>query len=420
MAFPLCLVLLAALALPLAAENWPGFRGPGSQGHSAERNLPTTWSAESGLAWKTVIPGDGWSSPVIWGDRVFVTSATESGAKLHVLALDRDTGKIVWDTEVGEQVPRRKESKNSYATPTPATDGERVFVVFGDGSTAALNFSGKVLWLNRDVEFYSRHGLGASPVLYGHLVIMAFDGSNRVTKAGEYPKVDDTERLGWQIPWDKAFVRALDQGTGKEVWRTSRGLSRIAHVTPFMMQVDGHDQLISGAGNVLQGYDPATGRQLWSAPAQGEGVVPSPVTGNGLIFASSGFEKTTLRAFRPGGEIVWEQKKGCPTQPSPIFFDGKLYTCGDGGIVTCYDPATGKDLWQDRLGGNFSASPVAADGKLWFLDEAGKTIVAEVTDTGVKKLAENPLNEHAQASPAISQGRIFLRTQTTLWCVGKK
>ena len=421
----LLLVWLAASA-PAFGENWPRFRGPTGQGLSTEKNLPVHWTAASNIAWKTAIPGEGWSSPIVWGDRVFVTTATDNGSQCRVLCLDRGTGQVLWGRFVCEQVPRRKESQNSFATPTPVTDGERVCAVFADGSMVALAFDGSVAWTNHEVKFYSRHGLGASPIIYRHLLIMPFDGSNPVDKPGQYPNNTPEERLGWQIPWDKSFIAALDMKTGKRVWTGKRGLSRIAHPTPIVIPVDGRDQLISNAGDVVQGFDPLTGERIWTARNQGEGLVPSPVAGRGLLFASSGFEKTTLRAFRLGGQgdvtgthLAWEQNKGCPTRPSLLFVEPYVYGLGDGGILTCYQPETGEVVWQERVGGNFSASPVYADGKAYFLSESGETTVA-VLNPEFKVLAKNPLKEKCQASMAVSQGRLFIRTAKHLYCIGKE
>ncbi len=422
------LTCFAIISLTLAAsgENWPQFRGPTGQGISLEKNLPLNWSAESNVVWKAAIPGDGWSSPVVWGDRVFITTATDRGTKCHVLALNRRTGAVLWDKEVAEQEPRRKEGKNSYATPTPTTDGRRIYVVFGDGTMAALNFDGSIAWTNREVKFYSRHGLGASPVLHGNHVIMPFDWSNPIGTPGTYPKVTDEERLGWQIPWDKSFVAALDATTGKRVWTGKRGLSRIAHASPLIMRARDGNQLLSIAGDVVQGFDLKNGSLLWSLYTQGEGLVPSPTFGDGLIFASSGFEKTTLRAIKPPrkgdmnatNSIVWEQRKGVPTQPSLLYLKPYLHAITDGGIATCYKADTGDIVYQERVGGNFSASPVSANGRIYFLSEAGDTTVI-AAGPEFKILARNPLNEKCQASMAVSQRNLFIRTEKHLYCIGK-
>ena len=425
-------MLIAALSISCrslapqksANENWPRFRGPNGQGHSIETGLPLHWSATSNIAWKTSIPGDGWSSPIVWDEKIFLTSALENGTKCHVICVNATSGKILWDKHVFDQQPRHKEGKNSYATPTPTTDGKNVFAVFGDGSVVALTMGGDILWTNREVQFYSRHGLGASPILYDDLLIMSYDGSTPVQAAGNYPQVTDTERTGWQIPWDKSFIAALDTKTGRRMWTGKRGMSRIAHVTSFIANVDGKDQLISGAGDFLGGFDPKTGERIWNIYAQGEGVTPSPVLGDGMLLASSGFEKTTLRGVKLGGatgdvtqtHILWEQKKGVPTQPSPIYVKPYLYAITDGGIASCFHPTNGEIIWQERVGGNFCASPVYADGKIYFLSEAGETTVIQA-GPDFKVLAKNPLGEKCQASIAISNRRLFIRSDRSLFCV---
>jgi outer membrane protein assembly factor BamB len=416
--------LMAVLTFPLSAENWPRFRGPTGQGHSTERKLPLNWSAESNIVWQTEIPGIGWSSPIVWGNRVFVTTVSGNGTKCHVLCVDRKTGKLIWDKEVFEQVPRRKESKNSYATPTPVTDGDKVYAVFGDGSVAALKMDGSLAWINRDVQFYSRHGLGASPLLHDGRLILSYDGSNPIGAPGVYPKVSDEEKLGWQIPWDKAELVALDTKTGKRLWTGKRGPSRIAHVSPMLLSEGGKTQIISCAGDAIQGFDPKAGERLWTVYSQGEGVTPSPAMGDGLIFTSSGFEKTTIRTVRSGGRgdvtqshVAWEQKKGAPTQPSLLYVKPHLYAITDGGIASCYQADTGDIIWQERVGGNHSASPVYAAGRIYFLSEAGETVVIKAGPK-FEIVSRNPLNEKCQASIAASQGQLFIRGEKHLYCIG--
>lgn len=418
-------VVLVCLALGSRAENWPSFRGPTRQGMSTERNLPVHWSAESNVLWQAAIPGLGWSSPVVWEDRVFVTSATENGTSCRVISVDAKSGNILWDKEVFKQVPRRKEGKNSYATPTPTTDGKYVYGVFGDGSVAAVDFAGALVWTNREVQFYSRHGLGASPVLYEDRLIMPYDGSNPVTAAGSWPNNSNEERLGWQIPWDRAIIVALDTQTGKRVWTGKRGQSRIAHVSPILVPHAGKTQLISPAGDAIQGFDPKTGELIWTVYSQGEGVTPSPVAGDGLVFTSSGFEKSTLRAVKLGGKgdvtkthIAWEERKGVPTQPSLLYVKPYLYAITDGGIAHCYEGENGEIVWEERIGGNYSASPVYAEGKIYFLSESGETTIIEAGPR-FKEVARNKLAERCQASMAVSGGRLFIRSEKNLFCVGK-
>jgi outer membrane protein assembly factor BamB len=422
----IAVLLLAIIATVSPAENWPSFRGPTRQGISSEKNPPLHWSAESNVVWKTEVPGTAWSSPIIWNDRVFVTTATENGTSCRVLSLDARSGKILWNTEVFKQVPRRKEGKNSYATPTPATDGKHVYAVFGDGSVAAVDFNGSLVWTNREVQFYSRHGLGASPIIYEDLLIMPYDGSNPVGAAGNWPNNSDEERLGWQIPWDRAIVVALNTKTGKRAWTGKRGKSRIAHVSPILVQHDGATRLISPAGDAIQGFNPRTGELIWTVYSQGEGVTPSPVTAEGLVFTSSGFEKTTLRTVKLGGKgdvtathIAWEQRKGAPTQPSLLYVDSHVYAITDGGIAHCYNAQNGEVVWEERIGGNHSASPVYADDRIYFLSEAGESAVIKASPK-FEELARNKIGEKCQASMAVSGGRLFIRSEKNLYCIAAK
>ncbi|HYE33487.1 MAG TPA: PQQ-binding-like beta-propeller repeat protein [Methylomirabilota bacterium] len=378
-------------------------------------SVPLHWSPTNAIKWKTAIPGQGWSSPVVWGDHIFVTSATDGGTKCHVICIDRPSGKIIWDKEVFEQVPLRKEGKNSYATPTPATDGESVFAVFGDGSVVALDFSGKVRWTNRDVKFYSQHGLGASPMLWNDLLIMPYDGSSQ----------GEDKRVGWQKPWDQSFVLALDLKTGTQRWKASRGMSRIAHVSPILFKSKEVWQIISAAGDVVQAFDPRTGNRIWSAFSQGEGVVPSPVASSNLIYTASGFEKSTIRAIKAGGSgdvtqthIAWEQRKAVPSMPSFVYADPHLYSITEGGVAQCLKGDTGEIVWQERIGGNHSASPVLAEGRIYFLSEEGESAVIAAAPE-FKLLARNSIGERCQASIAVSSGMIFIRGEKHLFAISR-
>jgi outer membrane protein assembly factor BamB len=408
-------LLFGAGSLP--AENWPQFRGPNAQGCSPEKNLPLRWSATENVAWQTEVPGEAWSSPVIWNDRVCLTTATDDGKSCRVLSFDRRTGKILWEKEVFTQVLRLKERRNSYATPTPATDGERVYACFGDGSFAALSFAGEVIWANRDYPFYGQHGLGSSPILHDGLLIMARDGSND----------GENKKLGWQTPWDQAYVLALEAKTGKERWKGKRGLSRISHGVPCIWELGGKAQVVSEAGDVVQGFDARTGKRLWSSEVIGEGKVPSTVIGEGLVFTAGGWGgKETIKAFKLGGQgdlketnLVWQQKKGMPKVPSMIYVKPHLFALTDGGVAECLKADTGEIVWQERVGGNFSASPVAAEGRIYFLGDNGETTVIDAGPE-FKVLAKNPLGKNVQASLAISQGQIFIRTEKSLFCIGGK
>jgi outer membrane protein assembly factor BamB len=413
----LSILVMSLVILPAArAEDWPCFRGPGRQGISQEKGVPTQWSATSNVRWKTAIPGEGWSSPIVSGDRVFVTTALEDGVSLHLICLDRTSGKIAWDKEIAKQKAGHKSDQNSYATSTPATDGQRVYVVACDGRILAVSMDGTVEWTNSDFDYYSEHGLAISPVLYGDLVIVCFDWSS--------PGADT--KVGWQIPWDKAVILAVDKNTGKVRWKGSRGSSRIAHVVPQIATVDGQDQLVSGAGNVVQGFDLKTGERLWTVSSPGEGVVPSVVVGDGLAFTASGFGESRVCAVRLGGgrgdvtktHTVWESREDVPKMSSMLYVSSRLYLATETGVVKCMKGATGEVLWRQRLRGPFSASPVWADGKVYFLSEKGTTTVVE-EGPQFKVVATNELGEKCCASPAISQGNIFIRTEKTLYCIAK-
>lgn len=410
------LLLISILSLgAVRGEDWPCFRGPGRQGISSERGVPTRWSSTSNIRWKTPILGEGWSSPIVCKDQVFVTTALEDGTSLHLLCLDRPSGKVIWDKEIVRQKTGHKQPYNSYATPTPVADDTRVYVPACDGRILAVGMDGSVQWINSDFDYYSEHGLAVSPVLYGDLVITPFDWSSRPP---------DT-KVGWQVPWDKAVILAVDKNTGKTRWKGSRGSSRIAHVTPQIATVDGQDQLVSGAGNVIQGFDLKTGERLWTVDSPGEGVVPSVVVGEGLVFTASGFGDSRICAVRLGGHgnvtkthTVWESRDDVPKMSSMLYVASRLYLATETGVAKCFKAATGEVLWRERLGAKFSASPVWADGKIYFLAENGKTtVINDRPDFQI--VAQNDLGEKCCASPAISQSNLFIRTERALYCIGK-
>ena len=409
-------LFLLFFATSVHGEDWPGFRGPTGQGISTEKGLPTKWSLSENIAWSAPIPGEGWSSPIVWGERVFVTTAADDGESCRVIALARADGKLLWNVEVCRQQKLRKEGRNSYATPTPVTDGQHVYAVFNDGSIAALTVDGKLAWVNRDVKYYSQHGLGGSPILYKNSLIMSFDGSSDGAN----------KRVGWQIPWEQSFLLALDKQTGKEQWCAKRGLSRIAHTTPTVVNLHGNDELISSAGDVIQGFDPDTGKRRWSVRAEGEGVVPSPVIGDGLVFAASGFGNPRLRAvqLRENGDkntrpVAWELKRNVPMMPTAVYVKPYLFLVSEKGVAMCLEAATGQVKWEERIGNSFLASPVYADGHIYFLSEDGQTTVVEAKGEFVP-VARNDLKGPCQASMAVSRGQLFIKTRDRLYCIGAK
>jgi len=365
------------------------------------------------VVWKTPIPGDGASSPIVWDQRVFLTTATESGASYRLLCIDHTTGAIVWDREILRQETGHRNPLNSYASSTPATDGEKVFVLAFDGTLAAVSMQGQVLWKNQEIRYYSEHGLAVSVVLHEDLVIWPFDGSSGQDRT-----------VGWQTPWDRAVILAVDKNTGQTRWRGRRGLSRIGHVTPQVVRVNGRDQLVSGAGDVVQGFDLTTGQRIWTVSSPGEGVVPSIVAGDGVVFAASGFGESAIRAIRTDGQgdvsgthVVWQTDKDVPKVPSMLYVRPHLYVLTESGLAKCLDAATGQELWRQRLAGKHSASPVYAGGRIYLLSEQGKTVVVEAGGQ-FKVVCENDLAEKCLASAAISGGRFFIRTEANLYCIG--
>jgi len=408
--FSLCLLLTSCGGLS-HAENWSGFRGVNAQGHSVEKQLPLTWTDKQNITWKTELPGEGWSSPIVYDGSVYITTTTEEGASCRVLSIDSQTGDKNWDVQVHRQSPGAKRKQNSYATPTPVTDGNYIFAAFADGTVVAVDRKGNLVWKNTEVKFHSLHGLGASPILVDGLVIMPFDGSSLERK-----------ELGWKIPWDQAVLLAIDTQTGKTVWKGKRDASRVGHVTPIT--IDNGKTIVSAAGDRVQAFNTKNGERIWSVYSQGEGVTPTPAFRDGIIYTSSGFEEPTIRAIRVNGSgdvtdthIAWEQKKGVPAMPSPLLVGPHLYTITRDNILYCIDAQNGEPLWNKRLTGTHSASPVYADGRIYILSETGTTLVLE-PGSEYKELASNPLEEKCLASMAVSDGHFFIRGTTHLFCIG--
>ena len=386
------------LCLPAFAEDWPEFRGPTGQGHSAERDLPLEWSESKNIVWKTPVPGRAWSSPVVQGDRIWLTTAVDSdGLSLRAIALDRATGRVIHNVEVFRLTdPGSMHAKNSHASPTPIIEGERVYVHFGAHGTAALTSSGEILWKTR-LPYNHLHGTAGSPVLHGDLLILSCDGV------------------------DVQYVVALEKGTGKIRWKSARK-GAMAYSTPLIIQVAGVDQVISPGGLRAIAYEPSTGKELWSVRyADGFSNVPRPVYSKGLVYIGTGFNHPNLIAVRPDGKgdvtsshIAWTERRSAPLTPSPLAVGDELYFVNDAGIASCVDARTGELHWRERLGGNHSASPVYADGRIYFLNEDGESAVIE-PGKSFRKLAVNKLDGSTLASMAISGRSIFIRSATHLY-----
>ncbi len=382
------------------AQDWPEFRGPGGQGHSSERGVASGWSESRNVAWKTPVPGLGWSSPVVAGGRVWLTTATgERDVSLRVLAFDVEGGREVVNVEVFRvRNARAINPKNSWASPTPVVEGDRVYVHFGADGTAALTSAGEVVWKVR-FPYESQHGAGGSPVLYGDLLIFSADGS------------------------DQAFVVALDKRTGKIRWKSHRRQpADQAYTTPLVIRVGDRDQVVSVGAFRAAAYDPLTGKEIWRVGyADGFSNVPRPVYGHGLVYIATGFQQPTLIAVRPDGSgdvtrthVAWTLRRGAPLTPSPLLVGDELYIVTDAGIASCLDARTGAVVWQQRLGGTYSASPVFADGRIYYLAEQG---VATVLAPGkeFRRLGTSTLDGGMLASMAVSGGSVFIRTDRHLY-----
>jgi outer membrane protein assembly factor BamB len=400
------LVLVVAVAgLAVRAEDWPEFRGPTGQGHSTERGVPFEWSESRNVVWKTRVPGLGWSSPVVAGGRVWVTTAVaDRGGSMRALSFDVETGRALVDVEVFRaRSADPLNAKNSLASPTPIVDGDRVYIHFGSDGTAALTAAGEIVWKTR-LPYESQHGNGGSPVLYGDLLIFSADGS------------------------DAAFVVALDKQTGKVRWKTNRRQPwDQAYSTPLVIRVGERDQIVSVGAYRAAAYEPASGKEIWRVSyADGFSNVPRPVYGHGLVYIATGFQQPSLLAVRADGtgdvtrtHIAWTLRRAAPYTPSPLLVGDELYVVSDLGIASCLDAKTGEPHWQQRLSGNYSASPVFADGRIYFLSEEGAGTVIAPGKT-FQKLAANALDGATLASMAVSGGSVFIRSNTHLYRIARK
>ena len=415
--------LLLMLSLPLmrGAENWPQFRGPEGTGHSDARGLPIRWSETRNVVWKTAIHDRGWSSPVIYGKQIWLTSADKGGRELFVLCIDRDTGRIIRDWKLFDVAqPQFVHPFNTPASPTPVIEEGRVYITFGSAGTACIDTKTfRVLWQRRDIECNHFRGAGSSPILFRNLLLMHFDGS------------------------DRQFVMALDKTTGKTVWQTNRSIdfrdldkngklpddgdSHKAFSTPQVEQINGRWEMISLGAQAAYSYDPFTGKELWRVEERGQHSASTrPVIGHGMIFFPTGFAAGQLFAVRTGGEglitdthVAWKVKRAVPNKPSILLVDDLIYMISDTGIAGCIGAKTGELVWQQRIGGEYSASPVYADGRLWFFSEDGKTTVLK-PGRAFEHVAENRLDEGFLASPAIAGKAFYLRTRTHLYRIEEK
>ena len=408
------LFTLAAITLP--ASDWPQFRGPGGDGLARTNRVPVTWSEEQNVKWKTEIHGRAWSSPVVLGRQIWLTTATPDAKQLFAVCVDADTGKILHDLKLfGVEHPQFVHPFNSPGSPTPVIEDGRVYVTFGSPGTACLDTkTGTVLWERRDLACNHYRGAGSSPILFGGLLIMNFDGS------------------------DAQYIIALDKLTGKTVWRKDRSIDfkdlgpdgkpkmegdlRKGFATPHVVDLDGKPLLISQGASAAYGYNPLTGEEYWRVEERSSHSGGTrPVVGHGLIFFPTGWSQGQVLAVKMAGRgevtstnIVWRVTKGVPKKSSLLLDGDLIFMINDGGIATCLEAKTGAQVWNERIAGNFSASPIIADGKIFFFNEEGKaTVIAAGRE--FKKLAENTLASGFMASPAVTDQALILRTKTHLY-----
>jgi outer membrane protein assembly factor BamB len=388
------------------AKYWPRWRGPSGQGLAAGTGYPDAWSATENVAWKVAVPGLGNSSPIVWRDRVILTTAYDNGRRLSVLAFRRADGVKLWETFAPQgRTDDGSNYKNGHASATAATDGERVYVLFGPRGLFAFDLNGKLLWQRDLGPMDAYHGAAGSPLLYKDRVIL------------------------YQDQYSGSFIAGFDARTGQTVWRTSREAS-VGWGTPIAVQVGNRDEIIVNGQQEVQAYDPDTGRELWSCGGTTYEVIPTPVVGYGMVFCSSGRAGPTL-AIRPGGRgdvtrshVAWTSPRGSPFVPSPILYGEQLYMVNDmASIVTSLQATTGKLMWQGRLGvamrEGFSASPVAVDGKVFFTNDDGETFVLKA-GPAFEVLRTNRLGEAVLASPALVDGTWYFRTAKNLIAIGRR
>ena len=441
--FILALILLAVGITAARAQNWPQFRGPSATGVSEGAAKPVKWDASTSqnLRWKTPIPGLAHSSPVVWGNKIFVTTAVSSAPKdetrfglygdvepvkndpqhaWKVFAIDKSTGKILWERTAYDGMPKvKRHPKSTHADSTPATDGKYLIVNFGSAGLYAYNLDGKLLW-KQDLGvldagwFYDadyQWEYGSSPTIYKNLVIVQAD-----------------------IQKD-SFIAAYDIKTGKQVWKTPRE-EIPSWGSPTVYEGKLRSELITNGAKAIRGYDPATGKELWRLGPMSEITTPTPFVAHDLIFVTSGYAPIQpIYAIRPGGNgdltlkdgkessefIAWSKQRGGPYMPTPIVYGDLLYTCSNQGVLTAYNAKSGDRIYQERLGGTggaFTASPVASDGKIYFSSEDGDVFVVKA-GPAYELLAKNPVGEVMMATPAISDNLVIVRTISHLFAFGE-
>ncbi len=415
MPFRLGLAALLVASAALAGGNWSQFRGPAGNGVSDAKGVPTKWSEAENVRWKVPVHDKGWSSPVVWKDQVWVTSAHEKGRKFYAVCFDRDTGKVVHDRHLFSDSDTPDVSMyNSYASPTPCIEEGRLYAHFGTHGTACLDTAtGQVIWQRTDLKCYHHRAPGSSAVVYKDWLFLLFDG------------------------YDPQYLVCLDKHTGKTVWKKDRDLPykisgnpkvdndyKKAFATPSVFEINGRPQLVAPAAMGTIAYDAATGDEVWRVIHGGMNEACRPVLANGLIYLTTGSSaglvavKAGLTGDLTNTGVAWKMTRAAPTRPSPLVLGDLLFLVNDTGTASCLDAKTGKVVWKESLDGKFSASPVYAEGNVYFTSETDKTFVV-AADRAFRLVETNKLDSGCMASPAVADGAIFLRTKTHLYRIGK-
>ena len=412
--FRLYLTYLAFLSgVDCLRGDWPQFRGPDGQGHSDQPGIPIHWKEGENITWKTAVPGQGWSSPVIAGDQVWMTSAEADGKSLHAICIDKRSGKLLHNVEVlTPQDAGPLHRLNGYASPTPVLDGERVYTHFGPRGSVCLDTAGKIIWKNNSFKYNVIQGAASSPILHGDMLILTCDGI------------------------DNQFIVPLDKRTGKIKWKQprahleaaakKRSIAKMSYSTPLIQRINGVPQLVCSGADHVASYDLKTGAEIWWMPYDGFSIVGRPSYGNGLFYVVGSIRQDhfCVYAVHPGkgrlrdDQVVWQRSISIPHVSSPLLVGRELFVVHDGGVASCVDALTGKEHWRERLGGNHDASPVEIRGRIYFCNREGKTTIAAASDK-FEVLAINQLKGTFKASPAIADGALFLRSDTHLYRIEK-
>jgi outer membrane protein assembly factor BamB len=408
------LLLLLALVLPATAANWPAWRGPQGDGHSAEKDLPLKWDRTENVRWKVALPGGGNSSPIIWGDRIFLTQATDKGRHRSVMCFAKADGKLLWKKETAYDANEPTHATNPYCSASPVTDGERVVASLGSAGMVCYDFTGKELWRKDLGKLHHIWGNASSPILYGNLAIL------------------------WCGPGERQFLLAVNKKTGRTVWQHDEPGGHFgtdskhwlgSWCTPLVIRVKDHDELIVAVPEKVKGFDPQTGKELWSCAGLGKLVYTSPVYAQGVVVVMSGYGGPAL-AVRAGGKgdvtqthRLWRHTQRITQRiGSPVIVGDHVYLVNENGTAQCFELKTGKELWKNaRLQGKFWGSLVAAGDRLYIANWEGNTFVLAARPK-FELLAKNPLGtgEKILSSIAVSDGELFIRSYEHLWCIGAK